>query len=144
MINVSLIELCQMEDDKFLCAVIAARYKGKWLFVREKGKETWELPGGTHEKNETIDETATRELVEETGAKKFKILPICISSVNVDGHHSHGKLFYAEIDELGELPNSEIEEVQQFDDIPKNITYPLIHTMLFNKAVEFSVHCKSD
>lgn len=48
MISVNIIELCQMDDSKFLCAVIVPRYRGKWVFVREKGKETWELPGGTH------------------------------------------------------------------------------------------------
>ena len=58
MINVNLIELCKMDESKFLCAVIVAHYKGKWVFVREKGKETWELPGGTHEINESITETA--------------------------------------------------------------------------------------
>lgn len=137
MIDVKLIELCQVEDSKFLCAVIAARYKEKWVFVRGKGKKTWELPGGTHENGETIAETASRELFEETGAIKFQTIPICITSVNTDENQSFGQLFYSEIDEFGELPNSEIEEVQLFENIPENLTYPLIHTLLFNKAVEF-------
>ncbi|MDF2608085.1 MAG: hydrolase [Bacillales bacterium] len=143
MIHVDLIELCQIEDSKFLCAVIAAQYKGKWLFVREKDKKTWELPGGTHENDETVDATAFRELFEETGAKKFELMPICITSVNVDGHQSFGKLFYSEVYELGELPSSEIEEVQLFESIPENLTYPLIHTILFNKAVEFCANYKT-
>ena len=86
MVNVNLIELCPMEDSKFLCSVIVSRYKGKWIFVREKGKKTWEIPGGTHENGEMISETASRELFEETGAKKFKLTPTCITSINVDGH----------------------------------------------------------
>lgn len=137
MIKVNLIGLCQMEDSKFLCAVVVSQYQGKWVFVREKGKTTWELPGGTHENNEIITETAERELFEETGAKKFSLTPIGISSVNVDGRQSYGLLFYSVISELGELPNSEIEEVKLFDSLPENLTYPGIHDILFNKAVEF-------
>lgn len=126
-----------MEDNKFLCAVIVPQYQGKWVFVREKGKKTWELPGGTHEIDESITETAERELFEETGAKKFSLTPISISSVNVHGHLSYGLLFYSEISELGKLPDSEIEEVRLFNNLPEDLTYPLIHNVLFNKAVEF-------
>ena len=95
MIKINLTELCQMDDRKFLCAVIVTQYRGKWMFVRQKGKETWELPGGTHEINETITETAERELFEETGAKKFSLTPISISAVNIDGRQSYGLLFYS-------------------------------------------------
>ncbi|MDF2671970.1 MAG: hydrolase [Clostridiales bacterium] len=137
MVYVNLLELQPMEDSKFLCAIIVARYKEKWVFVRGKGKKTWELPGGTREEGENIDTTASRELFEETGAKKFTLIPICISSVNVDEKVSLGKLFYCEIEELGELPNSEIEDIKLFNSIPKNLTYPLIHKLLFKKAEEF-------
>lgn len=137
MVNVDLFELCNMEDCKFLCAVIVPQYQGKWVFVRGKGKETWELPGGTHEINESITKTAERELFEETGAIKFRLTPICVSSVNMDGRQSYGMLFYSEISELGEMPDSEIEEVKFFDSLPENLTYPSIHNVLFNKAVEF-------
>lgn len=136
MTNIELFELSHMEDSKFLCAVIAAQYKGQWVFVRQKGKETWELPGGTHEINESITETAKRELFEETGAKKFTLKPISISYVDMGGRKSYGMLFYSEISEFGELPNLEIEEVRLFDALPENLTYPLIHSVLLNKAIE--------
>lgn len=140
MIKVNLTDLYQMDDNRFLCAVIVPKYQGKWVFVRQKGKVTWELPGGTHEINETITETAKRELFEETGAKKFSLTPIGISSVNIDGQQSYGLLFYSEISELGQLPNSEIEEVKLFEGLPENLTYPSIHNVLFDKAVEFLDH----
>lgn len=137
MVSVNLIELYPIEDNNFLCAVIAARYKGKWVFVREKGKNTWELPGGTHESGEGISATASREIYEETGAKKFTLTPICITSVNMDGRESLGQLFYSEIYELGELPDSEIDEIKLFDTIPENLTYPIIHDVLFKRAEKF-------
>lgn len=55
----------------------------------------------------------------------------------MNGHQSYGLLFYSEIDELGELPDSEIEEVGLFECLPENLTYPSIHNVLFNKAAEF-------
>jgi hypothetical protein len=61
---------------------------------------------------------------------------LCISSVNIDGSQSFGLIFYSEISELGELPDSEIEEVKLFDMLPENLTYPSIHNVLFNKVVE--------
>jgi len=130
-------ELCPMSDNDFLCAIIVARYQDKWIFVRGKGEETWELPGGTHESGETINETASRELIEETGAKEFNLTPIGISSVNIDGLQSYGLLFYSEISELGELPDSEIEEVKLFDYLPDKLTYPTIHNVLFKKVLEY-------
>lgn len=134
--KINLTEVCNMEDKEFLCAVIAARYQGKWIFVRGKGKETWELPGGTHESNESIIETAKRELYEETGAIKFHIVPMCISFVDTGSRRSYGMVYYSEIFELGELPNYEIDEVRLFSNLPEKLTYPSIHNVLFQKAVE--------
>jgi 8-oxo-dGTP diphosphatase len=140
MIKINLIELCNMDDKEFLCAVIAARYQGKWIFVRGKEKETWELPGGTHESNESIIETAKRELYEETGAIEFNIVPMCISFVDTGSRRSYGMVYYSEICELGELPNYEIDEVKLFDNLPEKLTYPWIHNVLFQKAIEFHSH----
>ncbi len=42
-------------------------------------------------------------------------------------------LFFAEISELGKLPDMEIEQVYFFDDIPEKLTYPLIQPKLVEK-----------
>lgn len=45
--------------------------KGKILFIYRNGK--WDLPKGKTEKNETIEQTAIREVEEETQVKGLKI-----------------------------------------------------------------------
>lgn len=57
------------------------------------------MPGGHREANESIGETARRELCEETGATKFVITPICVYFVtgkfivNYSGEESFGMLY---------------------------------------------------
>ena len=111
-----------------------ANYKGKWIFVIHKERDTLEIPGGHRELNEDICYTASRELVEETGAKDFSMIPVCIYSVQRGESESFGQLFYSKIILLDELPNSEIGEVRFFDTFPENLTYPLIQPYLFKKV----------
>ncbi|WP_243428196.1 NUDIX hydrolase [Clostridium rhizosphaerae] len=84
-------------------AVNAVRYKDRWIFVRHKDMTTWEIPGGHREEGENIKDTAYRELFEEIGAKEFRLYPVCIYSVDRDGEESFGQLFYAEVEELGDV-----------------------------------------
>lgn len=137
MIKINSYDLDNIEDSKLKFAVISARFEDKWIFVRHKDRTTWEIPGGHREEGEKIKDTAARELIEETGALNFKIYPICIYSVDRDGIESHGQLFYAEVDSLGDLPDLEIVEVKLFNDMPNNLTYPLIQPYLFRRTLEF-------
>lgn len=67
---------------------------------------------------------------------------VCIYSVegktkvNESGEESFGMLFYADILRFGELPGYEIEEVKLFDDLPQELTYPLIQPVLLRKIQE--------
>ncbi len=137
MLKINFYELNSVEDSKLKFAVIVSEYKGKWVFVRHKDRDTWEVPGGHREQNENIGHTASRELVEETGAKNFILTPICIYSVDRGESESFGQLFYSEICQLGELPNSEIGEMALFDSMPENLTYPLIQPYLFSKVEKY-------
>ncbi|SCG82446.1 NUDIX hydrolase [Proteiniborus sp. DW1] len=136
MLKVNFYELNTIEDSKLQFAVIMARYEGKWIFVRHKERLTWEIPGGHREKNESIDMTASRELIEETGARKFNIFPVCVYSVFKSEIESYGQLFYSEVEYLGELPSSEIGEIKLSYTMPENLTYPLIQPCLFKKVEE--------
>ena len=94
--------LGEISNDQFDFVVIGAAYKGKWIFVRHKERETWEIPGGHREKDEDIDLTASRELYEETGAVDYEIEPVCDYSVT-------GAMIKRLL-ELGEVPFVHIEE----------------------------------
>lgn len=146
MIKVNFYKLNSIEDSKLAFAVIMSNFKDKWIYVKHKERCTWEIPGGHREHNESIEESAFRELFEETGAKEFKLTPVCIYAVERDEKinytESFGQLFYAEIDEVDDLPEFEIEKIKLFDDIPNELTYPLIQPFLHNKVLEFIANNK--
>lgn len=141
MIKVNFYKLNSIEDDKLAFAVIMSKFKNKWIYVKHKDRCTWEIPGGHREENESIMEAASRELFEETGAKKYKLTPVCIYAVErdekVEYTESFGQLYYAEIEEVDRLPEFEIERIKLFSDMPKNLTYPLIQPVLHDKVLEF-------
>jgi len=136
-------EVNKIKDEELEYAVICTLHKGKHVYVRHKDRKTWEIPGGHREKGESIEEAGKRELVEETGAKRFSISPICEYSVSRNEKISYGRLFYSEVQELGELFN-EIEEVRLFEDIPVNLTYPEIQPELHRKLEELRERGKVD
>ena len=69
-------------DDALLkFAVVIAKAEGKWVFCKHKERDTYEIPGGHREPGEAIDDTAVRELQEETGAREFTIKPVFAYSV---------------------------------------------------------------
>ena len=123
-------DIDEVDESLFKYAVIVAMYRDKWVFCKNKNRK-WELPGGHREEDESITEAAKRELFEETGALKFELVPICAYRIN-----NFGLLFYAKIEELGDLPDSEIEKIDLFQDLPTELSFPLFHPKHFNKVKE--------
>lgn len=137
MLKVNFYDLNTIEDIKLEFAVIMAKYNNKWVFSKHKQRDTWEIPGGHREKDESINDCASRELVEETGTNKFKLIPLCIYSVEKEGIIiDYGQIFCAEIESLNKLPDFEIEKIEFFYDLPDNLTYPLIQPFIFKKVLE--------
>ncbi len=126
-------ELDNSVDLKF--SVIIAKDQHGFVYVRHQNRNTWEAPGGHIETGETAFEAASRELIEETGAKDFSILEICNYSVSVEDATTFGGLFFAEIHSYGDSLDFETAEVKSFNRMPANLTYPKIQPFLLEKVL---------
>ena len=128
----------EVKLDQLKYAVIASRYEGQWIFVQQRQRDTWEMPGGRVEPNESIFECAGRELMEETGVIKFAMFPVTIYSVETVMDISYGMLLFADVHELGPLSDEfEIARQELFTFPPDNLTYPEIQPILFERILQF-------
>jgi 8-oxo-dGTP diphosphatase len=128
-----------VEDSMLKFAVIISKSDGKWVFCKHKERDTYEIPGGHREQGEKIEDTAKRELNEETGAEIYNIEPICGYSVtgknrvNETGGTLFGMLYYADIKSFNQGLHSEIEKIVLLDELPVEWTYPLIQPVLIEE-----------
>lgn len=131
--DVRFYELDEINISELKFVVIISKYKDKWVLVKHKERVTWEIPGGHIEFGEDPKAAAKRELNEETGALKFDLKEICNYGVKRNNEITYGRLYFTNIDELGILPDLEIEKIQLFRDFPlNNLTYPGIQPKLFD------------
>ena len=114
--------------------VICANYKGKWILSKHKKRDTWETQGGHIEDGETPLEAAKRELFEESGIRDADVYPVCDYWGFNPFRCSNGMVFLAVVHSIGELPESEMQEIGLFDELPENLTYPQTSPILYREA----------
>ena len=134
---VSFYDALYLPGNRLIYSVIAARYRGRWIFVRHQDRDTWEIAGGHIEPGETAEEAASRELAEETGALLFDLVCVATYSVENEKGIGYGRLFFAEVESIGPVPDtSEIAEIKLLRRLPENLTYPDIQNELFRRVIE--------
>lgn len=124
--------------DTVAYVVIAARYKGKWIFVKNRKRKAFEIPAGHIDVGEDAVNAAGRELYEETGALKFVYR--CVNTYSVNNGNSvklWGKLFLAEVSVIGDIVDrNEIEEILLSDIMPETESFPGVLSVLFERLRE--------
>ena len=117
------------DEKEYTRVVCVARYKDKFVFSYNKKRNGWEIPGGHIEEGENWQEAAKREMYEETGATKVKLIPISVYKIS-----SYALLCYCEILEMEDLPDEyEMDKIMFSDTLPDNLTYPDTFKLYFNR-----------
>ncbi len=114
--------------------VICTSYQGKWLMSRHRMRNTWETQGGHIEPGETPMDCARRELFEESGVRDAELIPVCDYWGFDDFGCSNGVVFLAIVHSLGKLPESEMKETGLFEQLPEELTYPMVTPVLCREA----------
>lgn len=123
-----------LEELKYV--VVCSLYKDKLLLSRHKERDTWETQGGHIEEGETPLQAAKRELYEESGVTDAELLYLCDYLGYTSKGHANGAVFLALVNELGELPESEMAEVRLFDLLPDNLTYPFVTPLIIKRTLQ--------
>lgn len=114
--------------------VICSWYRGAWVLSKHRKRDTWETQGGHIEPGETSLEAAKRELFEESGIRDADVYPVCDYWGFNPYQSANGVVFLAVVHSIGELPESEMQEIGVFRELPENLTYPQTSPVLYREA----------
>ncbi len=136
-----------MSDEKSCGIIVYNPSTGKILIIRSKAEQLWGIPKGHVEVNETEEETASRELYEETGVKA-KIISGFRETLTYRLHSGKSKtvVYFIAIplnyDVKYILPEVDMHEWASFDGAIQKISFKDMHGVL-RKAESFIIDNKS-
>ncbi len=108
-----------------------------------KGEGTWTMPGGKLEFQESFEQGAEREVMEETGIKLNKVDVICVNNdVGETAHFVTIGLFSDDFEGLPQvLEPDEITEWKWFslDNLPEKVFFPSAKVLENYKQKEFYI-----
>ncbi len=111
--------------------------KGEILMIRNSyGKNTWTFPGGGIKKNETSEEAAKREVLEEVGIRIKNVQQIGEFKSELEYKKDTVFCFSAKVNDKNfVIQESEISEAKWFsgENIPKNISQKAVKVIEFWK-----------
>lgn len=84
--------------------LVICRYAGNWLLTKHK-ERGWEFPGGKREVGESLEQTAAREVLEETGSVIGSLQFIGEYRVKEESSFFIKRIYFAEIEKLTEQVN---------------------------------------
>ncbi len=102
-----------------------AHQENQILFCQWRDNDIWTVPGGRVEPGETVEETAHRELLEETGATLKNLEVLCYIHCFMYDLEYWGLAYLGEIETLGSpLDLNEVSEARLFTHFPENPSKP--------------------
>ena len=102
-----------------------AHQQNQILFCKWRDNDIWTLPGGRAEPGETAEETAHRELLEETGATLKNLEVLCYIHCFMYNLEYWGIAYLGEIEALGTpFDLEEVSEARLFSHFPENPSKP--------------------
>lgn len=141
--EINYIEDCSEEQVSNVIRVthitVAAFRNGKYLFVKRRNNPTLELPETDKKHGEKPRDTVRRLLSEKLGVINARLEYVTAYSQTDGAEIEYGLLYYADIDELGPFPHSDLVSVYYLDTPPEDKekwSFPEIQMPLLDKAVE--------
>ncbi len=123
---------------------VAAFYDGKLVFCRHQEQETFDLPGGPIDPEETPLFAAKRELFEKTNITDIRsVVPIAAyhaQDLNKESNGAYGMLYAAEVEKMPQtIPGFEESKTVLYDIAPKEEGFSLQNPPLPEKLTHFEI-----